>query len=106
MEKQFGSYINAVINVRLFGSSISGLGTRNADLDINMLVEPLPINSTMEVVREMSDISLAKLARERLSFDEYQEFSKEGYILIKNTRLTISLSRSSRFSLSYSLRHS
>uniref|UniRef100_A0AC34GR26 RRM domain-containing protein n=1 Tax=Panagrolaimus sp. ES5 TaxID=591445 RepID=A0AC34GR26_9BILA len=80
LEKQFGNYFNADIRCRLFGSSISGLGTKYADADINFIVGPLPGICTAVHAnnrRELGNVPLAILTKEKLTYEEYSGLSKE-----------------------------
>ena len=77
MEKQFSTYFDAVIHCRLFGSSISGLGTKYADVDINFVVEPIPNKVPKLWRREIGNVPLAILVKEKLTYEEYESLSME-----------------------------
>jgi len=77
LEKHFLTYFAADVKVKLFGSSVTGLGTKFADVDLNFLVFKNERNSIeakrIRTANEFKNVSLSSLIKEKILWEEYQQ---------------------------------
>ena len=70
------------MKVKLFGSSVTGLGTKFTDVDLNFLVFKNERNSIeakrIRTLNEFNNISLSNLVKEKILWEEYQQLENTG----------------------------
>ncbi|KAE9550157.1 hypothetical protein FO519_006644 [Halicephalobus sp. NKZ332] len=81
LEKHFLGFFAAEVKFRMFGSSITGLGTKFADLDLNFLVfKDEKSSSERKKIRtpnEIRNIPLSILTKDGLLWEEYQQLENK-----------------------------